>query len=209
MSTEADPPAAMDTGQQHNEDVPKTQPQNEPVQSPQAKTYRQVAAAHIDTLNEINHQLPKMLRYFATALTQLTNNPIHDHDQEGQPDTLEARQAAFRKYAIYIGMSVNLVREELTQQINDLELYKVIPKSHPKYTVAKRQGDKSDKEIVDPEQSTKNGGYGEFDVGVLNARARSDQVGQEDVLDRVKGLLEDLMKRGKEDANEEDMMVDG
>lgn len=175
----------------------------------QAQTYHQVAAAHIDTLNEINRQLPKMLTYFATALTQLTNNPIHDRDQEDQPDSVEARQAAFRKYAIYVGLSVGLIREELTKQINDLELHKVIPKSHARFTVAPRQGQQSDQVTKDPEDSVKNGGYGDFDVGVLNARANSGQAGGEDVLDRVKAVLAELMKRSGESTGGEEMVVDG
>ena len=145
-----------------------------------------------------------MLTYFATALTQLTNNPIRDRDKEGEPDTLEARQAAFRKYAIYVGLSVGLIREELTKQINDLELHKVIPKSQPKYSAVKRQGDR---DVVDLEKDVRNGGYGEFDVGVLNARA--SQVGGEDVLDRVKAILEELKRRSGSVTDAEEMAVDG
>ena len=175
----------------------------------QQQTYRQVATTHIETLNKINRQLPKLLTWFATALTQLTNNPIQDADHQGQPDTLEARQAAFLKYAMYVGKINDEIWDELTEQINDLERYKVIPKSHPKYTAVKRPGDKGDKEVNDPEKTVKNGGYGDFDVGVLNARANSGQVGAEDVLDRVKGILEELKRRSEAEANGEDMAVDG
>ena len=150
-----------------------------------------------------------MLTYFATALTQLTNNPIRDRDQEGESDTPEARQAAFRKYAIYVGLSVGLIRDELTKQINHLEQHKVIPKSHPKYAEVKRQGDKGDKEVNNPEKNVTNGGYGEFDVGVLNARASSGQVGGEHVLDKLKAILEELNKRSDDVTNGEEMAVDG
>lgn len=200
MSAKADGPGPMETDSQQPEAT--AQPPNEPTQP---QTYRQVATEHIDTLSEINAQLPKMLTYFTTALSQLTNKPIRDHDA---PDTLEARQEAFRKYAMYTGLSVNVIREELTHQINDLEKYKVIPKSHPKYTVAKRHGEKTESEVVDSEKSVKNGGYGEFDVGVLNARASSGQVGQEDALERLNTLLEELMRR-QGSVNEEQMAVDG
>lgn len=183
---------------------------------PAQQTYRHIAASHIDTLNEINRQLPKMLTYFATALTQLTNNPIRDRDQESEPDTVEARQAAFRKYAIYVGLSVNLIREQLRLQINDLEAHKVIPKSHPKYrpvetakqAEAHRDKDKEEKQFVDTEKFVTNGGYGEFDVGVLNARASLGQVGGEDTLDRVKAILDELKRRSEEDGIEP-MLVDG
>ncbi|KAF1843751.1 uncharacterized protein K460DRAFT_357438 [Cucurbitaria berberidis CBS 394.84] len=207
MSTNANqqPPATSDEQQTENV-VKPTEASNG---APKTQSYRQVAASHIDTLSEINRQLPKMLTYFATALTQLTNNPIHDRDQEGESDTPEARQAAFRKYAIYVGLSVGLIRDELTKQINDLELYKVIPKSHPKYAASKRQGEKGEKDVNDPEKDVKNGGYGEFDVGVLNARASSGQVGGEDVLDRAKAILEDLKRRSGDVTEEEEMIVDG
>ncbi|OAL54929.1 hypothetical protein IQ07DRAFT_584074 [Pyrenochaeta sp. DS3sAY3a] len=186
----------------------------------QHQTYRQTAAAHIDTLNEINRQLPKMLTYFATALTQLTNNPIRDQDQDTEADTVEARQAAFRKYAIYVGLSVNLIREQLRLQIHDLEAHKVIPKSHPKYKPVDkarpaarspdpRDKDKEEDRYVDTEIKVTNGGYGEFDVGVLNARASLGQVGAEEALDRVKAILEELKRRSEDVDIGEDMVVDG
>ncbi|KAL6705289.1 hypothetical protein ACN47E_007099 [Coniothyrium glycines] len=180
--------------------------QKEGPQEPQ--TYHQIAAAHIDTLNEINRQLPKMLTYFATALTQLTNNPIRSGDQEQQEDNLQARQDAFRKYAIYVGLSVGVIREELTKQINDLEQHKVIPKSHAKFSVALRQGQQVDQATRDPESTVTNGGYGDFDVGVLNARASTGQVGGENVLDRVKSILEELGKRTNGSDDHEEMALD-
>ncbi|KAI8939668.1 hypothetical protein NX059_003426 [Plenodomus lindquistii] len=179
----------------------------------QPETYRQVAASHIAVLSEINRQLPKMLRYFATALTQLTDRPILD--DPSSTDNLESRQLAFRKYATYTGMSVNLIREELVRQIEDLEKYKVIPASHPKFVVADRIGAAASTkdEARDPQEGVKNGGYGEFDVGVLNARA-STGVGGEDVLERVQGVLEELVKRSggvegaKNGGEDKEMAVD-
>jgi len=180
--------------------------------SDEPKTYREVAAEHIDTLNEINHQIPKLLKYFATALSQLTNDPIPFQNDAMQctPGTLEARKEAFRLNAIFCGMSCELIRNELVKQINALERYKVIPKSHPKFTVVgQSQKGKDEEEVVDPSKDVKNGGYGEFDVGVLNARASSGQVGAEDVLDRAKSILEELQKRIQEAPGAEDMVVDG
>jgi hypothetical protein len=177
------------------------------------KTYREVAAEHIDTLNEINNQIPKMLKYFATALSQLTNDPIafESDSLESAPGTLEARKEIFRANAYFCGKSVELIRSQLVKQINALEMYKVIPKSHPKYTAVKRQGQagkEQDADVVDPEKEVRNGGYGEFDVGVLNARASSGQVGREDVLDRAKAILEEINKRAGV-ADEDQMAVDG
>ncbi|KAH9880079.1 hypothetical protein J1614_002105 [Plenodomus biglobosus] len=217
MSTEeANQPSPMDmsTAQQPPPETP-----NDAAQPSQPETYRQVAAAHIATLSEINHQLPKMLRYFATALTQLTDHPIHhapaSPSSTNTADTLESRREAFRKYATFTGMSVTLIRDELVRQIEDLEKYKVIPASHPKFTVAKRHGDTApSKEENDPQVGVRNGGYGEFDVGVLNARA-STGLGGQGVLERVRGVLEELAKRSgggeREEGGDEDkeMTVDG
>lgn len=219
MSTEPHTHSPMDTSQppdpvSKEEETPK---------SSQPETYRHIAAAHIATLSEINHQLPKMLRYFATALTQLTDRPIHDTPSSTDtadaattttttpttpPDTLESRREAFRKYATFAGYSVNLIREELVRQIQDLEKHNVIPARHPKFIVPKRHGDMT-AAVVDPQANVKNGGYGDFDVGVLNARASAGagagMDGNEDVLERVRGVLEELTKRveGVEGVEEE------
>jgi hypothetical protein len=208
MSTEADPQTADDMDLQP---AGAAKPPAEP------KTYREVAAEHIDTLNEINHQIPKLLKYFATALSQLTNDPIpfQNDAMECTPGTLDARKEAFRINALFVGASCEVIRSELVKQINALERYKVIPKSHPKFTVTQRQGQgqkgkESESDVVDPEKEVKNGGYGEFDVGVLNARASSGQVGTEHVLDRAKAILEELQKRSAStEGGEEDMDVDG
>lgn len=202
MSTEAD------TNQQPENTNSSERPAEEP------KTYRQIAAEHIDTLNEINHQIPKLLKYFATALSQLTNDPIpFQHDaMQCEPGTLEARKEAFRINALFCGTSCEIIRQELVKQINALERYKVIPKSYPKFAVTQsqaRKGKEDDSEVVDPEKDVKNGGYGDFDVGVLNARASSGQVGAEDVLDRAKAILEELQKRTGAAANEDEMAIDG
>ncbi|KAI4627408.1 uncharacterized protein J4E87_003971 [Alternaria ethzedia] len=210
MSTEANQQIANETDQQQAGDAKASE---------EPKTYREVAAEHIDTLNEINHQIPKLLKYFATALSQLTNDPIpFQHDaMQCTPGTLEARKEAFRINALFCGASCEVIRSELVKQLNALERYKVIPKSHPKFTVNQRQGQgqaqkgkENESEVVDPEKEVKNGGYGEFDVGVLNARASSGQVGTEDVLDRAKAILEELQKRtGGAVGDEEDMVIDG
>lgn len=101
----------------------------------------------------------------------------------------------------YLGMNIALIRTELAKQIDDLERYGVIPEK-----MAKFGGDGGG------DGKVKNGGYGEFDVGVLNARASAGQVGGEDVLGRVKGVVEELMMKIGVDMPEipaEDMAVDG
>lgn len=197
MSEDTDQGAQTEHTQSHGE-----------VRQPQ--TYNQIAAAHIDRLNEVNRQLPKVLTYFATALTQLTNNPIQSGDQESEEDSKAARQSAFRKYTLFVGVLVAQIRDELTDQINDLERYKVIPKSQPKFTTQAPKGESEDErkkknETQDLEGSVINGGYGNFDIGVLNARASTGQIGGGDVLDRVKEILEELMKRSENDSEGERM----
>jgi hypothetical protein len=170
-----------------------------------SQTYNQIAATHIDTLSKINEQLPKLLAYSAAAVSQLTNNPVETSAQKDEPDSTKARQQALWTMSMYVGFSVKLVREELSKQISDLEQYGVIPAKHPKYTAMPKTGQTAN---AAAEASVKNGGYGDFDVGVLNARAASGHVGGDDVLDRVKAMVEELAKRSEVEADGEAMAVD-
>jgi hypothetical protein len=194
----------QDTPGSTQRDQKDSQPKSQPPQ--ESQTYRQIAATHIDTLSKINGQLPKLLAYFAAAISQLTNNPIETSDQKDKPDTPRERQQALWVMTIYVGACIKQIREELFEQINDLERYGVIPAKHPKYTAMPGQGQAGN--AKDPEASVKNGGYGDFDVGVLNARAASGHIGGEDVLDRVKAMVEELMKKNGVEANGEEMAVD-
>jgi hypothetical protein len=203
MSTEADPQA---TAVKEQEDTPKQDgAQNSFKSLQEAQTYHQIAAAHIDKLSDLNAQLPKLLTYFAAAISQLTNNPIEVPASKDQPDSAEIRQKAVFQMTMFVAACVNEIREILVDQINDLERYGVIPAKHPKYT---KQG--PGPVAVDPEASVKNGGYGDFDVGVLNARAASGHIGGDDVLERVKAMVEDLMKRTRTEteAKGDEMAVD-
>lgn len=204
----------MSTEAQQNTPAVKEQP-NTPAQNgtttraqpaQESQTYHQIAATHIDTLSKINEQLPKLLTYFAAAISQLTNNPIETPVSKDQPDSPQARQQALWVMTMYVGAAIKEIREELSKQINDLERYGVIPAKHPKYTSMPKQGQSANE--VDPEATVKNGGYGDFDVGVLNARAASGHIGGDDVLDRVKAMVEDLMKRSGVEANGDNMAVD-
>ncbi|KAF2827265.1 hypothetical protein CC86DRAFT_369442 [Ophiobolus disseminans] len=207
MSTEADQQAAPDPQPQDapQPDKPTTEPQT--AASPESQTYRQIAATHIDTLSDINAQLPKLLTYFAAAISQLTNNPIETPLSKDKADTPRQRQESMWLMTIFLGKCIGEIREELVKQVNDLERYGVIPAKHPKYTAIPMQGQAA--AAVDPEASVKNGGYGDFDVGVLNARAASGHIGGEDVLDRVKAMVEDLMRRSGVEASGDEMVVDG
>jgi hypothetical protein len=198
---------ATEAHQQNTPNQPGTQATPKPQQ--ESQTYNQIAATHIDRLSSINEQLPKLLTYFAAAISQLTNNPIQTPGSTDQPDSPKARQEALWVMTLYVSTAINQIREELSKQINDLERYGVIPAKHPKYTAMPKQGAAAN--VVDPEASVKNGGYGDFDVGVLNARAASGHVGGDDVLDRVKAMVEDLMKRSEvdDDGDADIMLVDG
>jgi hypothetical protein len=152
-----------------------------------SQTYNQIAATHIDTLSKIN--------------------AVETSGQKDEPDSTKARQQALWTMSMYVGFSIKLVREELSKQINDLEQYGVIPAKHPKYTAMPKTGQAANAAAA--EASVKNGGYGDFDVGVLNARAASGHVGGDDVLDRVKAMVEELAKRSEVEADGEAMAVDG
>jgi hypothetical protein len=204
MSTEADQQGQTIKEQTTTPGQNGTQTKTSPAQ--QSQTYNQIAANHIDVLSKINEQLPKLLTYFAAAISQLTNNPVETPGQKDQPDTPQARQQALWMQTMFVGLSIHQIREELVSQINDLERYGVIPAAHPKYT-PQQIGDNAPPH--DPQKSVTNGGYGDFDVGVLNARAASGHVGGDDVLDRIRNMVEELKKRSEGEADGEQMAVDG
>lgn len=176
-------------------------------QQPESQTYPQIAASHIDTLSRVNQQLPKLLTYFAATISQLTNNPIETPVTKDKPDNIESRQEALWLMALYVGASIKEIREELVEQINHLERYGVIPSDAPRYGGKFQSDDAKKKE--GSEQSVVNGGFGNFDVGVLNARAASGLAGHVDMLDRLNNMLDGLMKKTGMDQNGDEMAVDG
>ncbi|KAH7085281.1 hypothetical protein BKA63DRAFT_14023 [Paraphoma chrysanthemicola] len=198
-------PEQQDTTNPKQEDASATP--EKASESQDAQTYRQIAASHIDALTRVNEMLPKLLIYSAAMISQLTNNPVETNQTKGKPDTVNNRQNALWTNALYVGMTIKVIRDNLFEQIEDLERYGVIPAKHPRYTPLPGRGQAAKEH--DPEASVKNGGYGDFDVGVLNARAASGHVGTEDMLDRVKALVEDLAKRSGIDIDGGDMVVDG
>ncbi|KAH7094928.1 hypothetical protein FB567DRAFT_16026 [Paraphoma chrysanthemicola] len=198
-------PEQQDTTNPKQEDASATPAKASESQDPQ--TYRQIAASHIDALTRVNEMLPKLLIYSAAMISQLTNNPVETNQTKGKPDTVNNRQNALWTNAFYVGMTIKVIRDNLFEQIEDLERYGVIPAKHPRYTPLPGQGQAAKEH--DPEASVKNGGYGDFDVGVLNARAASGHTGAEDMLDRVKALVEDLAKRSGIDIDGGEMVVDG
>jgi hypothetical protein len=186
-------------------EAPKNGPPKPPPR-PESQTYPQIAASHIDTLSKIAGQLPKLLVYFAAAISQLTNNPVETSETKGKPDTPNARQQALWVMTIYVGACIKQIREELVEQINDLEQYGVIPAKNPKRIVLQGPGQAA--AAKDPEATVTNNGYGDFDVGVLNARAASGHAGDKDVLDRVKAMVEELIERTRVEASGDEMAID-
>jgi hypothetical protein len=184
----------------HPDGAPKASPRQD------SQTYRQIAATHIDTLSKINGQLPKLLAYFAAAISQLTNNPVETSETKGRPDSPKERQQALWVMTIYVGACIKQIREELVEQINDLEQYGVIPAKNPKRIMPPGPGQAA--AAKDPESTVTNNGYGDFDVGVLNARAASGHAGDKDVLDRVKTMVEELIERTRVEASGDEMAVD-
>jgi hypothetical protein len=178
------------------------------------QTYRQIAATHIAELSKLSSSLPDILTFVAAALSQLTNHPIPSDSRE---DSSSVRKSDLRQFSFAIKTLVGLFRDALVAQINDLERYKVIPATLPRYTplpgaargveapLEEQQEQEPPKH--DPDAGVKNGGYGSFDVGVLNAQVSTGLVGDEHALDRVRALLDDLLERSGREG--EGMVVDG
>lgn len=109
------------------------------------------------------------------------------------------------------------LREALIEEINDLERYKVIPATMPKFTalpssipsMGQQQQQQQAPVKQDPDAGVQNGGYGSFDVGVLNSKVKSGQVGGNDTLDRVRAVLDELLERSGQKSNGDEMAVDG
>lgn len=189
-------------------------PQDEQAPTASRQTYRQIAASHIEALNKLNSNLPDILALIAAALSQLTNNPIQSEPREDSPQSRNMDMSAFSNA---IRTTMNEFRAALIEQINDLERYKVIPATMPKFTglpstmpgVGGAQQQQTQAHIKqDPDAGTKNGGYGDFDVGVLNARVASGQAVGEDTLDRVKAVLDELLERSGQRSDGEEMAID-
>ncbi|KAJ8107209.1 hypothetical protein OPT61_g9023 [Boeremia exigua] len=204
MSTDVKDPDAMDT------DTPA--PTDAPAPALSQQTYRQIAASHIEALNKLNSNLPDILALIAAALSQLTNNPIQS---EPRADSARARDDDIRAFSSAIKSVMQGFREALIEQINDLERYKVIPATMSKFTplptAAQGSGPQQQQAPIrqDPDAGVKNGGYGNFDVGVLNAQVATGLAGGEDALDRLRVLLDELLQRSEQKTEGEEMAVDG
>jgi hypothetical protein len=205
MSTDTKDVDAMDT------DAPtSTPPQDTATPAASQQTYRQIAASHIEGLNKLNSNLPDILALIAASLSQLTNRPIQSGEQEDSPAARERDLVGFSQAVK--GIMAGL-REALIEEINDLERYKVIPATMPKFTALpssipsmgqQQQQQQQTPVKQDPDAGVQNGGYGSFDVGVLNSKVKSGQVEGDDTLDRVRAVLVALLERSGEKSNGDD-----
>ncbi|KAH6637419.1 hypothetical protein C7974DRAFT_141078 [Boeremia exigua] len=206
MSTDIEIPDAMAT------DAPAATDTQAPTLSQQ--TYRQIAASHIEALNKLNSNLPDILALIAAALSQLTNNPIQSEQRD---DSAQARDDDIRAFSSAIKSVMQGFREALVEQINDLERFKVIPETMPKFTALSSTSSKLNAQQQQQPALTKqgadggvrNGGYGNFDVGWLNAQVASGLVGGDNTLDRVRAVLDELLERSGQKTEGEEMAVDG
>jgi hypothetical protein len=191
-----------------------TQLQDTATPAASQQTYRQIAASHIEGLNKLNSNLPDILALIAASLSQLTNKPIQSGEQEDSPAARERDLVGFSQAVK--GIMAGL-REALIEEINDLERYKVIPATMPKFTalpssipsMGQQQQQQQAPVKQDPDAGVQNGGYGSFDVGVLNSKVKSGQVGGNDTLDRVRAVLDELLERSGQKSNGDEMAVDG
>ncbi|KAF1973189.1 hypothetical protein BU23DRAFT_465594 [Bimuria novae-zelandiae CBS 107.79] len=158
------------------------------------ETYRSTATAHIRDLSTLSERLPPILNSAATAFSQLTNAPISSSSTAA--DTPQARRDAIASSANEYFTAVFNLSKDLHKQVTDLEEAGVIPAEEIRYT-ARQMGMSGMPQIKtkDSEATVTNGGLGEFDIGVLNARAGVHENGEDQVLEKVKRLLEDLQRQ--------------
>ncbi|KAF2266229.1 hypothetical protein CC78DRAFT_567097 [Lojkania enalia] len=177
------------------------------VQPAQPHPYRQTAADNIRKLSTVNQKnIPTILRTSATAISQLTNNPIvpTTTSQTAYQDSPQSREVAFARASEQLFTLINITRDALHSQISKLKDENVIPAETVRTLPSQGPTDHG-QEGQQVGEEIKNGGLGDLDVGVLNARARVGREGEE-VLDRVTDILQDLVKKVE---GEDRLMVDG
>lgn len=185
------------------------------------EAYRTTATAHIRALSALSTRLPPVLSHAATTLSQLTNAPIAS--SSSATDSPQVRRDAISSSAKEYFAAVFDISRELHKQVDDLEEAGVIPAQEVRYTARTvREEDAGfggqggllakagmpQTQPKDSEATVTNGGLGEFDIGVLNARAGIREGGEDEVLEKVKRLLEDLERRSKEGGEDEGGKMD-
>ena len=182
------------------------------------ETYRSNATEHIRALSTLNTRLPPILNCAATTLSQLTNAPIVSSAAPtvAPDEEPEARREAIASSANEYFTAVFNLSKELHKQVTDLQEAGVIPAEEVRYIARTEQPNIAASAqpgmpaappatAKDTEATVTNGGLGEFDIGVLNARAGVRGTGEDEVLDRVKRLLEHLKRRPEGGVENDDM----
>lgn len=181
------------------------------------ETYRDIATSHIRHLSALSTRLPPIINSAATTISQLTNSPISS--TSSAEDTLEARRSAISASANEYFTAVFNLSNDLHKQVADLEEAGVIPAEEVRYVARIDEGHNGpvtgqpgmlpapQTKAKDTEATVTNGGLGEFDIGVLNARAAVRDDGEDQILERIKKLLKDLQPR-TEGSDEGDKMDD-
>ncbi|KAF2001058.1 hypothetical protein P154DRAFT_619681 [Amniculicola lignicola CBS 123094] len=171
--------------------------------------YRIIAASHIRELSIINETLPPILTHSATCISLLTTRPILSKSSLDSP---QHRRATLQASSSTFFSLVNNLTPALKAQVDALEAQFIIPEkaaAKKRVTAAAPvihgvtgqvavggpgQGHGAGHE-GDMEDRITNEGLGEWDVGVLNARAGVRQVGAlEEVLERVEGVLGGMVR---------------
>ena len=155
--------------------------------------------------------IPHLLRISGTAVSQLTTRPVvtsTSSNSHEDTDTPELRKSVLQRCTHDLFKSIGEVTKILHAQIADLQAEKVIPAAQVRYIPpAARPGQQPEERLRDSEATVTNGGLGDLDIGILNARAGVKQVGGEKILDRVQAILEALVKQAERE-DEDKMAVD-
>lgn len=193
-----------------------------------AKDPRQISAAHIKKLSELNATVPPILQSAGQALSSLTNAPITtDSSHLDSSDSIALRKQLLTSSVQTFFQHTSTLARALGDEISALESHKIIPATGTKAT--SREMTAADaakylnpgKEVAPPpgvapvekgrdsEATVTNAGLGDLDIGMLNARvggAKGELEVEGGLVERVRGILGELVR---EDDQEDEKMSEG
>jgi hypothetical protein len=154
-----------------------------------------------------SQQTPELLRRSGTALSLLTNRPVK---QDVPISDSASRVQIIEDTSYQFFVLVNQMRALLHNQINELQNENVIPAEATRFipapTIRPGMGAavsaEEERRQRNPEANVINGGLGHLNIADLNARAGVKQQGDDDVLDRLQGILDDLSRRAQGEHEE-------
>ncbi|OCK81497.1 hypothetical protein K432DRAFT_381294 [Lepidopterella palustris CBS 459.81] len=177
---------------------------------------------HIQELSTIKEQIPLILRAAGTAISALTNAPL----PSSSVPPLQQHKQIFQSNTDTFFTLVTQISSSLHAQALALETAGIIPANANKTAareltaadIARVTGSSGvDLAAVetsgfgtrDSEATVRNGGFGDLDVGWLNARAGDVGRGMEaEVLARVRKLLEEMGGDGNGGEGGDESMAD-